>query len=381
MKIDMRSVAGAAPHGAQTADFEAQLVASFRDEPKRFPVDASGGRSPMRVLTVGAKWRQLAPRRPKDPDDRLVVGELGFSPAGRERRRLRAPSFVHTSRLRTLMLDQCIDEVHVFDPTSVSKDALDATLRAAGELGIPVCLYARNGDSPPSDCDDADCPGDVEWRHLHAMDAPALRAGKRGIDIVLSAALIVLLSPLLLAVALAILLNHGGPVFFRQPRVGYRRRQFMMIKFRTMVVNAEELRNGVAALNSAKGISFKIVADPRVTAVGKLLRSTSLDELPQLINVLLGDMSLVGPCPIPVWVAEQLRDTRFYRRFSVPAGVSGWWQIRGRTQDFDVMATEDLEYVDRWSMLLDLRIIAATIPAVLRGEGASERPVANRERA
>jgi lipopolysaccharide/colanic/teichoic acid biosynthesis glycosyltransferase len=220
---------------------------------------------------------------------------------------------------------------------------------------------------------------DVCWLHQHPSLSGAPRAAKRAVDLLVSSALLLLLAPLLTAIAAAILVDRSGPVLFRQPRVGYRRRQFMMLKFRTMVANAEELRDAVASLNGAKGISFKIVADPRVTRVGRILRRTSLDELPQLVNVLLGDMSLAGPRPIPVWVAEQLGEPRYYRRFSVAAGISGWWQIKGRTQDFDQMAAQDLDYIDRWSPGLDLKIIAATIPAMLRGEGAIESRGPNRE--
>lgn len=143
-----------------------------------------------------------------------------------------------------------------------------------------------------------------------------------------------------------------------------------MYKFRTMVVNAEALRQHVESMNDAQGISFKIINDPRLTKIGSFLRRASIDELPQLFNVLLGDMSMVGPRPIPVWVAEQLEDTRWFRRFSVLPGMSGLWQVEGRQQDFDLMASKDVKYVDEWSMGLDFRILFSTIPAVLKGVNA-----------
>jgi lipopolysaccharide/colanic/teichoic acid biosynthesis glycosyltransferase len=143
-----------------------------------------------------------------------------------------------------------------------------------------------------------------------------------------------------------------------------------MVKFRTMVENAEQVRKEIEHMNDARGISFKLYSDPRVTRIGSVLRRTSLDELPQLVNVLRGDMSLVGPRPIPVWVAEQLREPKYFRRFAVLPGITGLWQVEGRQQDFDLMATKDLRYLDSWSFGLDLKILAATLPAVLGGKGA-----------
>ena len=193
---------------------------------------------------------------------------------------------------------------------------------------------------------------------------------KRGLDLLGAGFALLTLSPLFFVIGIVIKLTSPGPVFFRQERVGRDQRIFRMFKFRSMVANAEELRPSVAELNNAHGLSFKIFADPRVTAIGRVLRRTSLDELPQLFNVISGDMSLVGPRPIPVWVAEQLDKDRYARRFSVQQGLTGLWQVEGRQQDFDWMATQDLRYIDEWSLLLDLKIVLSTIPAVVRGEGA-----------
>jgi lipopolysaccharide/colanic/teichoic acid biosynthesis glycosyltransferase len=143
-----------------------------------------------------------------------------------------------------------------------------------------------------------------------------------------------------------------------------------MLKFRTMVSNAEALRSKLQGMNSATGIMFKIDRDPRLTLIGAFLRRTSIDELPQLLNVLRGEMSLVGPRPIPTWVFEQIEEASFHRRFSVLPGMTGLWQIHGRPQHYKQMAHFDLEYVDRWSFWLDLRILVRTIPAVLRRQGA-----------
>ena len=196
------------------------------------------------------------------------------------------------------------------------------------------------------------------------------RLMKRLLDMMGAFVALAVLAPLMLVAAAAVKLTSSGPVFFLQPRVGRRRRIFRMIKFRTMVADAEELRREVAHKNHARGISFKVIDDPRLTKVGSLLRKASIDELPQLFNVLLGDMSLVGPRPIPTWVADQLCDTRYHRRFSVLPGMTGLWQVKGRRQDFDYMAERDLDYVEDWSLWLDMKLLAATPSAVIRGEGA-----------
>jgi exopolysaccharide biosynthesis polyprenyl glycosylphosphotransferase len=196
---------------------------------------------------------------------------------------------------------------------------------------------------------------------------------KRAFDVVVAGALLALLSPLFLFIALAIkLLSPEGPVFFIQRRVGYNRRHFNMIKFRTMVPDAERLQKELEALNEAHGPVFKIKDDPRITPVGRILRKTSLDELPQLFNVLRGDMSLVGPRPLPLRDVERFEENYLKRRFSVKPGITCLWQVNGRseTTSFDEWIEQDLAYIDHWSFILDLKILAKTIPAVFKGTGA-----------
>jgi exopolysaccharide biosynthesis polyprenyl glycosylphosphotransferase len=181
---------------------------------------------------------------------------------------------------------------------------------------------------------------------------------------------LLLLSPLLLAVAIAIRLVDGSPVLFVQHRIGLHGRRFAMLKFRTMVREADSLKQKLLAQNELDGPAFKLTHDPRVTRLGAFLRSTSLDELPQLFNVLDGSMSLVGPRPLPVDEQQRIRGTQ-RRRLSMKPGITGRWQVSGRSDvGFAGWMSMDLDYVDRWSLRLDLRILAATIPAVLRRRGA-----------
>src|SRR5581483_6688334 len=194
---------------------------------------------------------------------------------------------------------------------------------------------------------------------------------KRVIDVIGSAMLIVLLSPMLAAIALAIRLTSAGPALFVQERVGYNKRRFRMYKFRTMVVDAERRLAEIEHLNEAQGPVFKIRKDPRITRIGGFLRKTSLDELPQLFNVLKGDLSLVGPRPMSVRDFERFDEFWFNRRFSVRPGITCIWQVSGRSNTtFEQWIQQDLDYIDNWSLALDLRILFKTIPAVIRGDGA-----------
>jgi lipopolysaccharide/colanic/teichoic acid biosynthesis glycosyltransferase len=204
---------------------------------------------------------------------------------------------------------------------------------------------------------------------MHPARRPVARLAKRGVDVAIAASAIVCLSPLFALIAVAIKISSPGPVLFRDVRVGIRLRTFTMFKFRTMVADADERRGEMSSLNEAKGVIFKIRDDPRVTTIGRLLRRSSLDELPQLFNVLRGEMSLVGPRPLAPWIVMAVRDQEFYRRFSVLPGMTGRWQVNGRVQDSTRMLQDDLEYVESWSLIKDLAILAATVPAVFRFEG------------
>jgi len=198
---------------------------------------------------------------------------------------------------------------------------------------------------------------------------------KRSLDFTLSLLLLIALAPLLIVTAILIKLTSDGPVFFVQKRIGLNKRLFYIYKFRTMVIDAEQRMREVEHLNEQSGPVFKIKNDPRITTVGKFLRKTSIDELPQLFNVLCGDMSLVGPRPLAIRDYELFTEVGqdWQRcRFSVRPGITCLWQVSGRNAlPFHKWMELDLQYVRGWSLWLDLLILAKTIPAVLRGSGAA----------
>jgi len=196
-------------------------------------------------------------------------------------------------------------------------------------------------------------------------------AAKRCLDALTSAGLLLVMSPALAAIALAIRFGDGGPALYRWPVVGQGGRYFFGYKFRTMVVNADQMKQQLMARNETGGPMFKIRDDPRITPVGRLLREYSLDELPQLWSVLKGDMSLVGPRP-PLQ-SEYVEFTDWQKqKLAVKPGITCLWQISGRSEirDFDEWVRLDLEYIQRWSIWLDLRILLQTIPTVVLGRGA-----------
>jgi exopolysaccharide biosynthesis polyprenyl glycosylphosphotransferase len=195
---------------------------------------------------------------------------------------------------------------------------------------------------------------------------------KRALDVLLSLVAMLLMSPLFLLAALIVKFTSLGPAFFVQERVGLHKRRFRMFKFRTMVADAEKQQREMEHLNEVSGAVFKIRNDPRLTPVGRFLRKSSVDELPQLFNVLKGDMSLVGPRPLPLRDYEGFDQDWQRRRFSVRPGITCLWQINGRsTTPFEKWMELDMQYIDQWSLWMDLKILAKTIPAVLKGAGAA----------
>jgi exopolysaccharide biosynthesis polyprenyl glycosylphosphotransferase len=194
---------------------------------------------------------------------------------------------------------------------------------------------------------------------------------KRVLDLVLSVLLLIILLPLMIYIGIQIKLTSKGSVFFKQKRVGLNGRLFTMYKFRSMYTGAERLQEKLESKNEMVGPAFKVAADPRITKFGRFIRKYSLDELPQLFNIILGDMSLVGPRP-PLPTEVNLYERKQRRRLSMPPGLTCIWQVSGRNDiiDFEEWANMDLEYIDSWSLGLDLKLLAQTIPVVFRGVGA-----------
>ena len=205
-----------------------------------------------------------------------------------------------------------------------------------------------------------------------APDASWQAVAKQLIDTIGACLAILIFLPILLFCALSIRLSSPGPILFRQQRSGLNGRPFMMYKFRSMVTDAEQRRRELEDLNEMDGPVFKLSEDPRVTWIGQILRRRSFDELPQLFNVLKGEMSLVGPRPLPVDETLQFDDLAHRRRLSVKPGLTCLWQISGRNnvKDFQEWVRLDLEYIDNWSLWLDMKILVRTVPVVLLGTGA-----------
>ncbi|MGH2454709.1 MAG: sugar transferase [Candidatus Limnocylindria bacterium] len=246
---------------------------------------------------------------------------------------------------------------------------LDAIVSVAAEEGKTVRVPSHPDEELLGHALLEEFDGLVVRSVIHDSHRDLELALKRILDIVGAALGLIVLSPILLAVALAVRLRDGSPILFRQVRIGRHGRPFTIYKFRTMQPDADERFKEVAASSDTKGAAFKMRDDPRVTPLGRFLRSTSIDELPQLINVLKGEMSLVGPRPAPPREVDQY-DMWHRRRLSMRPGMTGLWQIRTRLDDhFDDRAHLDLQYIDQWTLWTDLTILARTVPALLAARG------------
>ena len=264
-----------------------------------------------------------------------------------------------------------VDEVMIALPLKSLYQQASRIVALCEEQGI-ICRYlseifnTRMAYLEPGHFD-----GNLVISHYTGIFDPISLFLKRIIDIVISLPLLVLLVPLFLLVALLIKRDSPGPVFFIQSRPGFNKRPFKMLKFRTMVKDADKMINEVVHLNGETGPAFKIKNDPRITKIGSLLRKTSIDELPQLINILIGEMSLVGPRPLFYWEFERIEEQWVKRRLSVKPGLTGLWQVNGRSNlTFEKRIQMDLHYIDNWSLLLDFWILVQTFPVVVFGKGA-----------
>jgi len=272
--------------------------------------------------------------------------------------------------LPRVLREQVIDEVIFVVPRSWMS-AIEPAILQCEELGVRATVavdlfniqFARSASS-----DHEGIP--LISYETTPMDQWQL-AVKRAVDVLVSGAGLLILTPLFAVVAALIRTTSPGPIFFRQTRCGLNGRQFTLYKFRSMVIDAEAKQAQLRHLNELSGPVFKLTNDPRLTGIGRWIRKTSVDELPQLYNVFKGEMSLVGPRPpIPKEVAEYKPWQR--RRLSMRPGITGQWQVSGRNHitDFDTWMRLDLEYIDRWSLMLDIKILLKTLPVVVFGVGA-----------
>ncbi len=333
----------------------------------------SKGHGRLRLLLVGrpdALLRELVASADDQPLPPRLVGLV--TPAGEAPTEELPEGLDHigtVDELDRLLHEEAVDRVLFFPPVNHPTDVPDAVATCEA-LGVPADFAVGLSPSlfaPPRVLSLYEQPFiSLE----NAPKAPESLAIKHGLDAVLAGAGLAVLSPLLLLTALVILLTMGRPVLFIQRRGGLHGRSFRMFKFRTMVQGAEARRDDMLGENEMSGPVFKVSDDPRVTWLGRLLRKTSIDELPQLFNVLIGEMSLVGPRPLPEEEQQQIHGWR-RRRLSMKPGITGLWQVSGRnTVDFEEWMKLDLRYVDSWSLRLDAAILLRTIPAVLLHKGA-----------
>ena len=269
-----------------------------------------------------------------------------------------------------LLHEQAVNVV-ILNLAGVDRDEASRIMLACAHEGVEVLVRPGLFAVPSSRVTVDQFAGEsVFFFRAQAASAGAL-AVKQAFDYLAGACLLGMLSPLLGFVALLVRLTSPGPVLYRQTRAGLNGRPFLMLKFRSMAVDAEQRQAGLAARNEMRGPVFKVSNDPRVTPVGRFLRRHSLDELPQLWNVVRGEMSLVGPRPLPVEEVKRFDNDAHRRRLSVKPGLTCLWQISGRNDiaDFTDWVRLDLAYIDNWSLWLDFKILIATIPVALFGRG------------
>jgi exopolysaccharide biosynthesis polyprenyl glycosylphosphotransferase len=299
-----------------------------------------------------------------------IVGHLDPDPTRVGERVLESSVVGTVGDISSVLKGNVVDEVVLAIPRAMLPD-VDKIAHVCEEEGVKLCVMVdvfdvqvartRLVELGPIPLLMLEPVAQEEWKLLI----------KRLADVALVLLALPFVLPLVGLIALAVKLDSSGPVFFRQDRVGLHKRRFRMLKFRTMVVGAERLQAQLEHLNEAKGPIFKIANDPRITRVGRLLRRSSLDELPQIFQVLTGEMSLVGPRPMSLRDVDLFDQGIQRKRFSVKPGLTCLWQISGRSDlPFSKWLELDLRYIEQWSLSLDLKILLMTLPAVLSGKGA-----------
>ena len=309
-----------------------------------------------RVLWLGDAASNARHRAALSPDETANIADCGdFDPAAQTPAELTA--LLHERAINTVIFSMGGLAAHPALLDCCTREGISVIVRA-GSITTGAELDTLGGETV------------IHCRAAHRAP-PAELALKRACDIVLSLAALIIFSPLFLATALAVKLTSPGPILFRQTRAGLNGRPFTMLKFRTMREGAETERPALDARNEMRGPVFKIADDPRLTPPARFLRRHALDELPQFWNVLRGEMSIVGPRPLPDYETARFEDDAHRRRQVMRPGLTCLWQIQGRNDiiDFAEWVRLDLAYIDNWTLLLDARIMLATIPAVLLGKG------------
>ncbi len=325
---------------------------------------------PILIIGIGPLGRHTGLEIQDRQDHRRVVGYLRFADED-VHDRLPAQLLGSVSDFDELLKTHVVGEVFIAGHNDAQRAEMQSAIRVLERFGIPFALPAagfRFGRARP---ENERAVADGYIHYLSVRHRPFQWAIKRLFDIVASLVTLVFLGPLFVAVAIAVRLTSRGPILFRQQRVGQHGQLFHMLKFRSMIANAEELKAKLMAHNEQSGPVFKMARDPRITAVGRFIRRYSIDELPQLINVLRGEMSIVGPRPpVPAEVAKYEAWQR--RRLSVRPGLTCVWQVSGRNEtSFEEWMYLDMQYIDHWSLAHDFELILKTVPVVLSGRGAS----------
>lgn len=334
-------------------------------------LDHLASRDPQQVIILGSgrragkAWRELRTRYHSS------INLLGFvdDRSQSEMSPDVASRYLGTvDQLDSLLLSKTVDMVLVAMPIQSCYPLMQRAISIAERVGVEV-VYLQDVFTSKRRQE----PVQIRFGSLVPLHERYVfrLAIKRLVDIFGASVGLILLAPVMLCVAIAVKMTSRGPILFAQERYGHRRRRFRMLKFRSMVHNAEDLMKELEDQNEAAGPIFKIRNDPRITKVGRLLRTMSLDELPQLWNVLIGDMSLVGPRPMSVRDVSLFNEATLMRRFSVKPGITGLWQVNGRSEiPFEQWIEFDFNYIDRWSLLLDLKIMWRTVSVVMRRSGA-----------
>lgn len=298
-----------------------------------------------------------------------VLGAVDSMPAELNETSLRMLGRV--SDLEEILMRQVVDEVIVTLPLKSHYSTIERVIAVCERVGVQVQYGEELFDVSWSN----HCQPTVQEHRkfvLKMVPEDYRHRIKRAFDFLGAFFGLILCAPIFLVTAILIKTTSKGPVFFKQERYGLGKRKFWIYKFRTMIQDAEQAQAALEHMNENSGPVFKIFKDPRITRVGAFLRKTSIDELPQLINVLKGEMSLVGPRPLNLRDVSRFSEAWLMRRFSVKPGITCLWQISGRSNvSFDRWIELDLQYIDHWSLQLDFRILAMTLPAVIKGEGAA----------